>query len=44
MAEPIRIISSMATRQLLTELLAAFARESSQAIDDPGDNRCGNAH
>jgi molybdate transport system substrate-binding protein len=32
MAEPIRIISSMATRQLLTELLAAFARESSQPV------------
>ena len=32
MAEPIRIISSMATRQLLTELLAAFGRESSQPV------------
>ena len=32
MAEPIRIISSMATRQLLTELLAAFGRESPQPV------------
>lgn len=32
MDEPIRIISSMATRQLLTELLAEFGRESSQAV------------
>ncbi|MFO1279453.1 MAG: substrate-binding domain-containing protein [Burkholderiaceae bacterium] len=32
MAEPIRIISSMATRQLLTELLAAFGRQSPQPV------------
>ncbi len=32
MPEPIRIISSMATRQLLSELIAEFARESSQPV------------
>ena len=32
MPEPIRIISSMATRQLLSALIAEFARESSQPV------------
>jgi molybdate transport system substrate-binding protein len=32
MAEPIRIISSMATRQLLAELVAAYGQTSSQPV------------
>ena len=32
MAEPIRIISSMATRQLLADLVAEFGKTSSQAV------------
>ena len=32
MAEPIRIICSMATRQLLADLVAEFRKTSSQAV------------